>query len=108
MENQKTIKNEIEVHGVGLNTGKKVKLKFKPSPPNSGINFVRVDLFNKPIIMFFFASFFFYGSLRGSLKVRLHEIVQVAVVNYNLIIEVFGDQVKLFFARVILDTRDLY
>ncbi len=50
MEKQKTIKSETELQGVGLNTGKKVTLKFKPSPPNSGINFVRVDLANKPII----------------------------------------------------------
>lgn len=50
MENQKTIKSETELQGVGLNTGNKVKLKFKPSPPNSGINFVRADLDNKPII----------------------------------------------------------
>ncbi|NQU73457.1 MAG: UDP-3-O-acyl-N-acetylglucosamine deacetylase, partial [Candidatus Omnitrophica bacterium] len=50
MENQKTIKSEAELQGVGLNTGNKVRLKFKPSPPNSGINFVRADLDNKPII----------------------------------------------------------
>lgn len=50
MENQKTIRNEIELSGVGLNTGNKVRMKFKPSPPNSGINFVRTDLDNKPII----------------------------------------------------------
>lgn len=50
MEKQKTIKSETELQGIGLNTGKKVTLKFKPSPPNSGINFVRVDLANKPII----------------------------------------------------------
>jgi UDP-3-O-[3-hydroxymyristoyl] N-acetylglucosamine deacetylase/3-hydroxyacyl-[acyl-carrier-protein] dehydratase len=50
VEKQKTIKNEIELHGTGLNTGRKVSLIFKPSPPNSGINFVRVDLPNKPII----------------------------------------------------------
>lgn len=50
MENQKTIKNEVELQGIGLNTGNKVKLRLKPSPPNSGINFVRVDLSNKPII----------------------------------------------------------
>lgn len=50
MEKQKTIKNEVELQGIGLNTGNKVRLKFKPSPPNSGINFVRVDLRNKPII----------------------------------------------------------
>lgn len=50
MEKQKTIKNEVELHGIGLNTGNKVRLRFKPSPPNSGVNFVRVDLDNKPII----------------------------------------------------------
>jgi len=50
VEKQKTIKNEVELQGIGLNTGNKVRLKFKPSPPNSGINFVRVDLRNKPII----------------------------------------------------------
>ncbi|MBI4335950.1 MAG: UDP-3-O-[3-hydroxymyristoyl] N-acetylglucosamine deacetylase, partial [Candidatus Omnitrophica bacterium] len=50
MEKQKTIKNEIELQGTGLNTGNRVRLKFKPSPPNSGVNFVRVDLDNKPII----------------------------------------------------------
>ncbi len=50
MENQKTIKNEIEIHGIGLNTGNKARLKLKPSPPNSGVNFLRSDLTNKPII----------------------------------------------------------
>lgn len=50
MEKQKTIKNEVELEGIGLNTGNKVRLKFKPSPPNSGVNFVRTDLGNKPII----------------------------------------------------------
>jgi len=50
VEKQKTIKNEVEIQGIGLNTGRKVRMKFKPSPPNSGVNFVRVDLDNKPII----------------------------------------------------------
>ncbi|MCX5715615.1 MAG: 3-hydroxyacyl-ACP dehydratase FabZ [Candidatus Omnitrophica bacterium] len=50
MEKQKTIKAEAELQGTGLNTGKKVKLKFKPSPPDSGINFIRTDLAAKPII----------------------------------------------------------
>ncbi len=50
MEKQKTIKSEIEIQGTGLNTGNRIRLRFKPSPPNSGVNFVRVDLNNKPII----------------------------------------------------------
>lgn len=50
MEKQRTIKKEIEIQGVGLHTGKKANLKFKPSLPNTGINFIRVDLPNSPII----------------------------------------------------------
>ncbi|HNV24077.1 MAG TPA: UDP-3-O-acyl-N-acetylglucosamine deacetylase, partial [Candidatus Omnitrophota bacterium] len=50
MRKQKTIKKEILIEGVGLHTGKKVHLKFKPAPINTGICFVRTDLAHKPII----------------------------------------------------------
>ncbi|HEC68840.1 MAG TPA: UDP-3-O-[3-hydroxymyristoyl] N-acetylglucosamine deacetylase [Candidatus Omnitrophica bacterium] len=40
---QKTIKKEVSLEGVGLHTGKNVKLKFLPAPPNSGILFFRED-----------------------------------------------------------------
>ena len=39
--NQKTIKNKISIEGVGLHTGKLVKLKLIPSAPNTGITFKR-------------------------------------------------------------------
>ncbi len=48
--NQKTIQNEISLSGVGLHTGKKVTMTFKPAPINNGYAFVRVDLEGKPII----------------------------------------------------------
>ncbi len=41
---QKTIKTEFDLEGLGLHTGKSIKLKCKPAPPNSGIKFIRVDL----------------------------------------------------------------
>ncbi len=44
MEQQKTIKKAVSIEGVGLHTGEKVKLNFKPAAINTGINFVRVDL----------------------------------------------------------------
>ncbi|MGE4357334.1 MAG: bifunctional UDP-3-O-[3-hydroxymyristoyl] N-acetylglucosamine deacetylase/3-hydroxyacyl-ACP dehydratase [Candidatus Omnitrophota bacterium] len=50
MEYQRTIKEEVELEGIGLHTGEKVKIRFKPSPPDSGIVFQRVDLPNKPFI----------------------------------------------------------
>ena len=44
MVKQKTIKTEISLTGVGLHTGKEVKMTFKPATVNNGFTFVRVDL----------------------------------------------------------------
>ena len=41
---QKTIKNTIQLEGVGLHSGKFAKLIIKPAPPNNGIIFIRKDL----------------------------------------------------------------
>lgn len=50
MVKQKTIKTEISLTGVGLHTGKEVKMTFKPAPVNNGFTFVRVDLEGQPIV----------------------------------------------------------
>ncbi|MFV8352964.1 bifunctional UDP-3-O-[3-hydroxymyristoyl] N-acetylglucosamine deacetylase/3-hydroxyacyl-ACP dehydratase [Flavobacterium sp. XS2P14] len=50
MVKQKTIKTEISLTGVGLHTGKEVKMTFKSAPVNNGFTFVRVDLEGQPII----------------------------------------------------------
>ena len=50
MIKQRTIKNTVEITGTGLQTGEKVKLTLKSSPPNTGINFIRTDIPNKPLI----------------------------------------------------------
>jgi len=47
---QKTIKKEISLVGVGLHTGKKVEITFKPAPVNTGFIFVRTDLEGQPHI----------------------------------------------------------
>ncbi len=47
-EKQKTIKENISVEGVGLHTGKKVTINFKPAPENHGIKFKRIDLHHAP------------------------------------------------------------
>lgn len=41
---KKTIEKEVSCEGIGLHSGKKVRLNFKPAGPNEGIKFVRVDL----------------------------------------------------------------
>jgi len=42
--NQHTIRRPARVEGVGLHTGRSVRVEFKPAPPNSGITFARTDL----------------------------------------------------------------
>jgi len=50
MQKQKTIKNKVNLEGVGIHTGVKAKVCFRGAPPNSGINFIRTDLPAAPII----------------------------------------------------------
>ncbi len=45
---QRTISRVVEYSGIGLFTGEEVKLRFKPSPANSGINFIRTDIEGHP------------------------------------------------------------
>ncbi|MBL4905719.1 MAG: UDP-3-O-acyl-N-acetylglucosamine deacetylase, partial [Flavobacteriaceae bacterium] len=47
---QQTIQKEVSLSGVGLHTGNKVTITFKPAPVNHGFAFVRVDLEGSPII----------------------------------------------------------
>ena len=42
--NQKTIKKNVSFTGIGLHSGKQVKINIKPSDPNTGIVFKRIDL----------------------------------------------------------------
>ena len=50
LKNQQTIKQDASYEGVGLHTGNKTKITFKPAPPNSGILFKRVDVEGSPVI----------------------------------------------------------
>ncbi|HFS67380.1 MAG TPA: bifunctional UDP-3-O-[3-hydroxymyristoyl] N-acetylglucosamine deacetylase/3-hydroxyacyl-ACP dehydratase, partial [Flavobacteriia bacterium] len=47
---QKTIQKEISLEGIGLHTGKEVKMTLKPAPENTGFVFVRTDLEGNPQI----------------------------------------------------------
>ena len=48
--NQKTIKNAINFNGVGLHSGLLANVCIKPSEPNTGIVFKRVDLKSNNLI----------------------------------------------------------
>ncbi|MDP2928446.1 MAG: UDP-3-O-acyl-N-acetylglucosamine deacetylase, partial [Candidatus Omnitrophota bacterium] len=47
---QRTIKDPVIIEGIGLHTGSKTKLVIKGAPADSGINFIRVDLPDKPLL----------------------------------------------------------
>ena len=48
--NQKTLNSNIKFEGVGLHSGKTVKLIIKPAAPNTGIIFKRVDINNNNLL----------------------------------------------------------
>lgn len=50
MDKQRTISRELNLKGVGLHTANKVSVTFKPADADTGINFIRVDLPERPVI----------------------------------------------------------
>ena len=42
--NQRTLKEKVALNGVGLHTGKSVRITFRPAPEDTGYVFVRTDL----------------------------------------------------------------
>ena len=48
--NQKTIKKTVSFNGIGLHSGKPSKISVKPSDPDTGIVFKRIDLKNNNLI----------------------------------------------------------
>src|SRR5512146_3269356 len=44
IRHQRSIKNEVSCEGIGLHSGKIVKMTIKPAPAGSGIVFSRIDL----------------------------------------------------------------
>jgi UDP-3-O-[3-hydroxymyristoyl] N-acetylglucosamine deacetylase / 3-hydroxyacyl-[acyl-carrier-protein] dehydratase len=50
LEKQRTIQKSVSLSGVGVHTGNKSIMKFKPAPENYGIKFKRIDMENSPEI----------------------------------------------------------
>ncbi len=50
MEYQRTIGKEVSYSGIALHTGNDATITFLPAPPNSGIQFERIDLAGHPRI----------------------------------------------------------
>ncbi|MCD5401113.1 bifunctional UDP-3-O-[3-hydroxymyristoyl] N-acetylglucosamine deacetylase/3-hydroxyacyl-ACP dehydratase [candidate division NPL-UPA2 bacterium] len=100
MDCQKTIREEVRYTGVGLHTGNKATITFKPAPVNSGVQFVRTDLPGKPGIaanIFMAADIPRRTTLRnGEVEVHTVEHILAALAGLgldNLTIEVNANEV---------------
>jgi len=47
---QRTVRDQVVLKGVGLQTGRPVSMSLKPAPADSGINFIRTDLPDRPLL----------------------------------------------------------
>lgn len=47
---QRTIRKAVHVEGVGIHSGEKTTLTFKPAPANTGVYFIRSDLPHRPFL----------------------------------------------------------
>ena len=50
MVKQNTLSKEITLEGIGLHTGREVKMVLKPAPVDNGFTFVRTDLEGSPVV----------------------------------------------------------
>ncbi|MDY3983606.1 MAG: UDP-3-O-acyl-N-acetylglucosamine deacetylase [Veillonellaceae bacterium] len=49
-EKQRSIKESVQYEGIGLHSGRPVRMILKPAPANTGIVFVRTDLSGRPSV----------------------------------------------------------
>ncbi|MCK9163220.1 MAG: bifunctional UDP-3-O-[3-hydroxymyristoyl] N-acetylglucosamine deacetylase/3-hydroxyacyl-ACP dehydratase [Bacteroidales bacterium] len=102
MEQQNTIKSKLTLSGKGLHFGKDVTVSILPADANTGINFCRVDLENKPIIpaLIKYVTDTSRGTTleKGNVKVATMEHLMASLHFFkidNAIIEIDADEVPI-------------
>ena len=102
-QRQRTIRRDAAIEGVGLHTGKTVRIRFRPADAHGGIRFVRTDLDGKPEVQV--APAMILDTARrprrtsvGSGSVEVHTIEHLMATCYglgvtNLTIEINGEEV---------------
>lgn len=101
--NQKTIKKAVSFSGVGLHSGKIVKICIKPSEPDTGIVFKRIDLKKNNIIPANYknvTSARLCTTLENEFGIKVSTVEHLLAALYiseidNLIIEVNGEEIPI-------------
>ncbi len=103
LKTQKSLKESVSAHGIGLFTGEKVSIRICPAEKDSGIVFQRVDLPNKPTLPAKLE--FIQGTPRCTVigdkgsSVQTIEHILAAFKAYgidNALIEISGSEVPIF------------
>ena len=99
LEKQQTISSEISISGVGLHTGNKTRLTFKPAIENHGIKFVRADLAERPTIDADLNNVvnLSRGTTLGAGSIQVHTVEHVLAALYgmqidNVLVEIEGNE----------------
>jgi UDP-3-O-[3-hydroxymyristoyl] N-acetylglucosamine deacetylase/3-hydroxyacyl-[acyl-carrier-protein] dehydratase len=99
---QRTIKSEVSIKGIGLHTGSKVNMTFKPAEVGFGVRFIRVDIEGKPEVRADLSNVI--STLRGTRLQQGHaavhtvEHVLAALAGLcidNILIEIDGEEVPI-------------
>lgn len=77
--NQSTLREPVTLKGIGLHTGEKSTLTFRPAPPNVGVRFFRTDLPGAPSLpaRFNFVAGTMRGTTLGLEGVKIHTVEHV-------------------------------
>ena len=101
--NQKTIKKNISLNGIGLHSGLSANVTIKPASPNSGVIFKRVDLKNNNIVIpniFNVTSAFLCTTISNEFDVKVKTIEHLMGALYgmgidNVLIEIDNEEVPI-------------
>ena len=96
---QKTVKKEVSASGIGVHTGNKTTITFKPAPVGTGVKFIRTDIEGSPVIEADVDNVVSVarGTTIGKGKVKVHTVEHVlaALMAYgisNVIVEVDANE----------------
>ncbi len=99
LEQQQTIAGETSISGVGLHTGNRTKMVFKPAVENHGIKFMRADLAEKPTLDADLDHVvdLSRGTTIGAGEVQVHTVEHVLAALYglqidNVLVEVYENE----------------
>ena len=101
--NQKTLKNPVQFKGVGLHNGKFVNLSIKPSEPDTGIIFKRIDLKKDNLV---YPNFLNVSNTSLNTTISNHDGVKVSTIEHlmgalfglgidNVLIEIDNEEVPI-------------